>query len=189
MLPLPRGNSAITRIHANGPRSVRRSSRDGPPSSPLSHRLSATHHTGFCSAAAGNLWRRARFTGHGESNRENRHDETRCFGNSGGHHRRYVRTVDRCVRCPGWRGAFWWRGPHGRCRAFRRRRGSFRWRADRRKCRRLARCVYDHRGYGYRNFGYAGFGGWTGYPAYASCYVWTPLGYVNECGYDYNYYW
>lgn len=52
---------------------------------------------------------------------------------------------------------------------------------------------YGYRGYGYRRYGYGGlgygFGGWTGYPAYASCYVWTPLGYVNECGYDYNYSW
>jgi hypothetical protein len=52
---------------------------------------------------------------------------------------------------------------------------------------------YAYRGYGYRRFGYGGlgyrWGSLAGYPAYASCYVWTPLGYVNECGYDYNYYW
>jgi hypothetical protein len=52
---------------------------------------------------------------------------------------------------------------------------------------------YAYRGYGYRRFGYGGLGyGWgglAGYPAYASCYVWTPLGYVNECGYNYSYYW
>jgi hypothetical protein len=53
-----------------------------------------------------------------------------------------------------------------------------------------------YRGYGFRRYGYYapgyswGGAGW-GYPAYAyaSCYVWTPLGYVNECGYNYNYYW
>ena len=28
-----------------------------------------------------------------------------------------------------------------------------------------------------------------GYSAYASCYAWTPLGYVNQCGYDYSYSW
>lgn len=51
---------------------------------------------------------------------------------------------------------------------------------------------HGYRGYGYRRYGYTpgySWGGWAGYPAYASCYVWTPLGYVNECGYDYNYYW
>jgi hypothetical protein len=52
---------------------------------------------------------------------------------------------------------------------------------------------YAYRGYGYRRFGYGGLGyGWgglAGYPTYASCYVWTPLGYVNECGYNYSYYW
>jgi hypothetical protein len=45
---------------------------------------------------------------------------------------------------------------------------------------------------GYRGYGYGGGYAWgrlSGYPAYTSCYVWTPLGYVNECGYDYNYYW
>jgi hypothetical protein len=49
-----------------------------------------------------------------------------------------------------------------------------------------------YRGYGYGRYGYdggVGYGlGW-GYPAYTSCYVWTPLGYVNECGYDYSYVW
>jgi hypothetical protein len=46
-----------------------------------------------------------------------------------------------------------------------------------------------YRSYGYNGLGY-GWGGW-GYPtySYASCYVWTPLGYVNECGYNYSYYW
>jgi hypothetical protein len=43
-----------------------------------------------------------------------------------------------------------------------------------------------YRGYGYRRYGYGGLGyglgGWTGYPACASCYVWTPLGYVNGVG-------
>jgi hypothetical protein len=52
---------------------------------------------------------------------------------------------------------------------------------------------HGYRGYGYRRYGYGGlgygWGGWAGYPAYASCYVWTPLGYVNECGYNYSYYW
>jgi hypothetical protein len=49
-----------------------------------------------------------------------------------------------------------------------------------------------YRGYGVRRYGYGGgyaLGGWSDYPAYASCYVWTPLGYVNQCGYDYNYSW
>jgi hypothetical protein len=42
------------------------------------------------------------------------------------------------------------------------------------------------RGYG-RGYGYGGFG--YGYPyTYSSCWVWTPLGYVNECGYGYSYY-
>jgi hypothetical protein len=49
----------------------------------------------------------------------------------------------------------------------------------------------DHRGYGFRRYEYGlGYGrGGRSYPAYASCYVWTPLGYVNECGYIYSYYW
>jgi hypothetical protein len=53
---------------------------------------------------------------------------------------------------------------------------------------------HGYRGYGFRGPGYYAPGyswsGW-GYPAYAyaSCYVWTPLGYVNECGYDYTYSW
>jgi hypothetical protein len=51
---------------------------------------------------------------------------------------------------------------------------------------------WGNRGYGVRRYGYGGgyaLGGWAGYPAYTSCYAWTPLGYVNECGYDYNYSW
>jgi len=47
--------------------------------------------------------------------------------------------------------------------------------------------------YGARRYGLGGFGLGVGlgagYSAYASCYVWTPLGYVNQCGYDYSYYW
>ncbi len=47
-----------------------------------------------------------------------------------------------------------------------------------------------NRGFGFRRFGGVGWsGGLAGYPAYASCYVWTPLGFVNQCGYDYTYYW
>jgi hypothetical protein len=54
-----------------------------------------------------------------------------------------------------------------------------------------------YRGYGYRGYrcsrygyyGGRGFGLGFGYQAYSSCYVWTPLGYINECGYDYNYEW
>jgi hypothetical protein len=49
-----------------------------------------------------------------------------------------------------------------------------------------------YRGYGVRRYGYGGgyaLGGWSDNPAYASCYIWTPLGYVNQCGYGYNYYW
>jgi hypothetical protein len=51
-----------------------------------------------------------------------------------------------------------------------------------------------YRRYGFRRDGYGGLGyGWSGwgYPAYAyaGCYVWTPLGYMNECGYDYSYDW
>jgi hypothetical protein len=57
---------------------------------------------------------------------------------------------------------------------------------------------------GYRGYGYGRYGGYgwdrfglglglaglgLGYPAYASCYAWTPLGYVNQCGYDYSYSW
>jgi hypothetical protein len=49
------------------------------------------------------------------------------------------------------------------------------------------------RGFGFRRYGYSGggyaWGGGVGYPAYTSCYAWTPLGYVNECGYDYNHHW
>jgi hypothetical protein len=48
---------------------------------------------------------------------------------------------------------------------------------------------YGYRGYGNRGYGYGALGYGWGAPAYASCYVWTPLGYVNQCGYDYNYNW
>ena len=51
--------------------------------------------------------------------------------------------------------------------------------------------------YGFRRYGYGGLGlglglglgGWAGSGPYASCYVWTPQGYINECGYGYDYYW
>ena len=46
---------------------------------------------------------------------------------------------------------------------------------------------YGRRYYGGRQFGY-GVGalglGYLGY-AYSNCYVWTPYGYVNQCGYGY----
>jgi hypothetical protein len=54
---------------------------------------------------------------------------------------------------------------------------------------------YGGRYYGGRQFGYGvgalGLGvglGYLGY-GYSNCYVWTPYGYVNQCGYGYNYYW
>jgi hypothetical protein len=50
---------------------------------------------------------------------------------------------------------------------------------------------YGRRYYGGRQFGYGvgalglGLGlGYLGY-AYSNCYVWTPYGYVNQCGYGY----
>lgn len=65
---------------------------------------------------------------------------------------------------------------------------------------RVAGSVGTWRGpsrYGFRRYGYGGlglglglgFGGWAGSGPYASCYVWTPQGYINECGYGYDYYW
>jgi hypothetical protein len=54
---------------------------------------------------------------------------------------------------------------------------------------------YGGRYYGGRRFGYGvgalGLGvglGYLGY-GYSDCYVLTPYGYVNQCGYGYNYYW
>ncbi len=53
------------------------------------------------------------------------------------------------------------------------------------------RGYYGGRYYGGRGFGCGvgglGWGCW-GY-GYSNCYVWTPYGYVNQCGYGYNYYW
>jgi hypothetical protein len=57
------------------------------------------------------------------------------------------------------------------------------------------RGYYGGRYYGARRFGYSvgalglGLGlGYLGY-GYSNCYVLTPYGYVDQCGYGYNYYW
>jgi hypothetical protein len=48
---------------------------------------------------------------------------------------------------------------------------------------------YGRRYYGGRQFGYGvgalGLGLGLGGYAYSNCYVWTPYGYVNQCGYGY----
>jgi hypothetical protein len=57
------------------------------------------------------------------------------------------------------------------------------------------RGYYGGRYYGGRRFGYGvgalGLGIGLGYLeyGYSNCYVWTPYGCVNQCGYGYNYYW